>query len=71
MIVEYRGKRPKIAPTAFVAPTAVLIGDVEIGPEASIWFGAILRGDNGRSESARAPRFRTMRSFTSANAAKL
>ncbi len=47
MIIEYRGKRPKIDPSAFVAPTAVLIGDVEIGPESSIWFGAVLRGDNG------------------------
>ena len=47
MIIEYRGKRPKIAESAFVAPTAVLIGDVEVGPEASIWFGAVLRGDNG------------------------
>ena len=47
MIIEYRGKRPKIAASAFVAPTAVLIGDVEVGEEASIWFGAVIRGDNG------------------------
>jgi carbonic anhydrase/acetyltransferase-like protein (isoleucine patch superfamily) len=47
MIIEYRGKRPKIDPSAFVAPTAVLIGDVEVGPESSIWFGTVLRGDNG------------------------
>jgi carbonic anhydrase/acetyltransferase-like protein (isoleucine patch superfamily) len=47
MIIDYHGKRPKIAASAFVAPTAVIIGDVEIGEEASIWFGAILRGDNG------------------------
>jgi carbonic anhydrase/acetyltransferase-like protein (isoleucine patch superfamily) len=47
MIVEYGGKRPKIHPTAFVAPNAVLIGDVEVGEESSIWFGAVLRGDNG------------------------
>lgn len=47
MIIEYRGKRPKIAPSAFIAPTAVLIGDVEIGEEASIWFGVVIRGDNG------------------------
>lgn len=47
MIVSYRGKRPKVHPSAFVAPTAVLIGDVEVGPESSIWFGAVLRGDNG------------------------
>jgi carbonic anhydrase/acetyltransferase-like protein (isoleucine patch superfamily) len=47
MIIEYRGKRPRVAASAFVAPTAVLIGDVEIGPESSVWFGAVLRGDNG------------------------
>ncbi len=46
-IIEYRGKRPKVDPSAFLAPTAVLIGDVEVGPESSIWFGAVLRGDNG------------------------
>lgn len=40
--------RPQVDPTAFVAPTAVLIGDVVVGPRASIWFGAVLRGDSGR-----------------------
>jgi len=38
---------PKIDPSAFVAPTAVIIGDVTIGPDANIWFGAVLRGDWG------------------------
>jgi carbonic anhydrase/acetyltransferase-like protein (isoleucine patch superfamily) len=47
MIIEYRGKRPKVAASAFIASNAVLIGDVEVGPESSIWFGAVLRGDNG------------------------
>jgi carbonic anhydrase/acetyltransferase-like protein (isoleucine patch superfamily) len=47
MIIEYRSKRPKIHPSAFVAPNAVLIGDIEVGPQSSIWFGAVLRGDNG------------------------
>lgn len=47
MFIEYRGRSPKVHATAFVAPTAVLIGDVEVGPESSIWFGAVLRGDNG------------------------
>lgn len=47
MIIEYRGKLPTVASSAFVAPSAVLIGDVEVGPESSIWFGAVLRGDNG------------------------
>ncbi|MBI3763881.1 MAG: gamma carbonic anhydrase family protein [Chloroflexi bacterium] len=48
MIIEHRGKTPIVAPSAFIAPTAVLIGDVEIGEEASVWFGAVLRGDHGR-----------------------
>jgi carbonic anhydrase/acetyltransferase-like protein (isoleucine patch superfamily) len=47
MIIPFRGKQPRIDPSAFVAPTAVLIGDVEIGPQSSVWFGAVLRADNG------------------------
>jgi carbonic anhydrase/acetyltransferase-like protein (isoleucine patch superfamily) len=35
----------KIHPTAFIAPTAALMGDVTIGEDASIWYGAVLRGD--------------------------
>ncbi len=42
-----KGQTPTIDPSAFVAPTAVIIGDVTIGPEANIWFGAVLRGDWG------------------------
>lgn len=45
MIIEYKGKRPNISPSAFIAPTAVLIGDVTVGDEASIWWGAVLRSD--------------------------
>jgi len=45
-ILEFRGIAPRIHASAFIAPTAVVIGDVEIGPESSIWFGAILRGDH-------------------------
>ena len=47
MFIEFGGKHPKIASTAFVAPTAVLIGDVEVGEESSIWFGVVIRADNG------------------------
>lgn len=47
MFIEYRGKVPKVHPTAFVAPNAVLIGDVEIGEHSSIWFGTVIRADNG------------------------
>jgi carbonic anhydrase/acetyltransferase-like protein (isoleucine patch superfamily) len=47
MFIEFNGKQPKIAATAFIAPTAVLIGDVEVGDQSSIWFGVVIRGDNG------------------------
>jgi carbonic anhydrase/acetyltransferase-like protein (isoleucine patch superfamily) len=46
VIIPYRGRTPRIDPSAFVAPTAVIIGDVDVGPESSIWFGAVLRGDH-------------------------
>lgn len=36
---------PKIDPTAFVAPGAVVVGDVEIGAYSSVWFGCVVRGD--------------------------
>lgn len=38
---------PRIHPTAFVHPDAVIIGDVEVGAESSVWPCAVLRGDNG------------------------
>jgi carbonic anhydrase/acetyltransferase-like protein (isoleucine patch superfamily) len=41
---------PSIHPTAYVHPDAVVIGAVTIGPEASVWPGAVLRGDMGRIE---------------------
>lgn len=46
LIFPFRGTSPRIAEDAFVAPNAVLIGDVRVGARASIWFGAILRGDD-------------------------
>ncbi len=45
MILTYKGKTPRVAKSAFVAETAVIIGDVTIEDEANIWFGAVLRGD--------------------------
>ncbi len=48
MIEEYQGHRPQIDPTAFVHERATLIGQVVIGPEASIWPGVVMRGDDGR-----------------------
>ncbi len=49
-LYEYRGKRPRVAPDAFIAPTAVLIGDVTVHSAASVWFGTVLRGDMDRIE---------------------
>jgi carbonic anhydrase/acetyltransferase-like protein (isoleucine patch superfamily) len=46
LILPFDGVSPRVHPTAFLAPTAVLIGNVEVGAEASIWFGAVLRGDD-------------------------
>jgi carbonic anhydrase/acetyltransferase-like protein (isoleucine patch superfamily) len=46
-IFEYEGKRPVIAEDAFIAATATIIGDVTIEAGASIWYGAVLRGDDG------------------------
>jgi carbonic anhydrase/acetyltransferase-like protein (isoleucine patch superfamily) len=47
MLIEFDGKRPRVGDEVFIAPTAVLIGDVQVGDRASIWFGAVLRGDFG------------------------
>jgi len=45
MIIEYNKTKPRIATSVFVAPNATIIGDVEIGENSSIWYGAVLRGD--------------------------
>lgn len=45
IIKPFNGISPKIDPTAFIAEGAVIIGDVEIGPGASVWYGCVLRGD--------------------------
>lgn len=49
-ILPFEGKVPQIHETAFVAPGAQIIGDVTIGPEASIWYNCVLRGDIHRIE---------------------
>jgi len=45
IIKPLRGFTPKIGRNCFIAETAVIIGDVEIGDDCSIWYGAVLRGD--------------------------
>jgi carbonic anhydrase/acetyltransferase-like protein (isoleucine patch superfamily) len=46
-IFSLDGKGPSVAQSAYIAPGATLIGDVEIGEDASVWFGCVLRGDVG------------------------
>lgn len=45
VILPYRGIMPTIAPDAFIAPGAVIIGDVHIGAKSNVWFGCVIRGD--------------------------
>jgi carbonic anhydrase/acetyltransferase-like protein (isoleucine patch superfamily) len=49
-ILPFGGIHPRIHPSAFLAPTAVVIGNVTIEEEASVWFGAVLRGDEPEHE---------------------
>ncbi|MEN8182563.1 MAG: gamma carbonic anhydrase family protein [Myxococcota bacterium] len=44
-MLSFGESRPRVDPTAWLASTAVVIGDVEIGPDSSIWFGTVVRGD--------------------------
>ena len=46
MLMTLKGITPKVSPEAFVAETAALIGDVTVGRDSSVWFGAVIRGDN-------------------------
>jgi gamma-carbonic anhydrase len=45
VIRSFQGKQPRIDASAFVAETAVVIGDVEMGPQSSIWYNCVARGD--------------------------
>ena len=45
MIRPFKGMHPKIDPSVFIAETAVIVGDVEIGPQSSIWYNVVARGD--------------------------
>ncbi|PLX93293.1 MAG: gamma carbonic anhydrase family protein, partial [Desulfuromonas sp.] len=45
MLKAFRGLLPKVASSAFIVESAVVIGDVEIGPQSSLWFNVVVRGD--------------------------
>jgi carbonic anhydrase/acetyltransferase-like protein (isoleucine patch superfamily) len=50
MLIEHEGKRPSVDESAYVAPTAVVCGDVTVGPDSRILFGAVLTAEGGRIE---------------------
>jgi len=47
MLIEHRGRAPAVDLTAYVAPTAVLCGDVRVGPEVRVLFGAVVTAEDG------------------------
>src|SRR3989442_3534232 len=47
LIAAFQGHSPRIPTSAFIAPTATLVGDVVLGEESSVWYGTVIRGDVG------------------------
>src|SRR5579871_4183586 len=48
MLRPFRGQMPRVHPTAYIDPSAQVIGDVEIGEESSVWPSVVIRGDVNR-----------------------
>jgi carbonic anhydrase/acetyltransferase-like protein (isoleucine patch superfamily) len=48
IVRPYRGIAPHLGANVYLAPTAAVVGDVELGDETSVWYGAVLRGDVGK-----------------------
>lgn len=46
-LYSFEGAKPNVDPTAWIAPTATLVGDVTVEADASVWYGAVLRADFG------------------------
>jgi carbonic anhydrase/acetyltransferase-like protein (isoleucine patch superfamily) len=53
-VQAFAGKRPQLAEDVFVAPNASVVGDVKLGRGASIWYGAIVRGESPHSKACKA-----------------
>jgi carbonic anhydrase/acetyltransferase-like protein (isoleucine patch superfamily) len=47
-LFAFEGRKPSVSPTAWIAPTATLVGDVVVEDDASVWYGAVLRADFSR-----------------------
>jgi carbonic anhydrase/acetyltransferase-like protein (isoleucine patch superfamily) len=46
-LFAFKGREPAVSPSAWIAPTATLVGDVRVEDDASVWYGAVLRADLG------------------------
>lgn len=46
-LFEFEGRAPSVSPSAWIAPTATLVGDVRVEADASVWYGTVLRADFG------------------------
>ena len=64
MLLEHRGKTPQVDPSAYVAPNAIVCGDVRIGPDARVLFGAVLTADEELATTVRSLRSHAMTSGT-------
>ena len=59
MFASVCGKTPRDEGAAFVADTAVVVGDVTLKPGCTVWYGAVIRGTRAPSSSAKTPTCRT------------
>ena len=50
MLIEHRGAAPSVDPAAWIAPTAVVCGDVRVGPDARVLWNAVVSAEDGRVE---------------------
>ena len=60
-LARHLGRTPDVARAAFVAKNATVLGNVVLGPDSSVWYGCVLRGDINTIEIGEAPTFRISR----------
>lgn len=69
MFLSFCGKTPRDEGAAFVAPSATVQGDVVLKPGSTVWYGAVLRGDDGTLTIGKTAMYRTTRCCTATSAA--
>ena len=69
MFLSFCGKTPRDEGAAFVAPSATVQGDVVLKPGSTVWYGAVLRGDDGTLTIGKNATYRTTQCCTATSAA--